>query len=165
MFSSFFKSIGVGARSNVLFAPLAGRVVPLSTVNDQAFAKGLLGQGVAIVPSGERVVAPSDAKVETVFPTGHAIALHTVEGLDVLIHIGMDTVKLDGKYFRVNVSVGDMVRKGDVLIEFDREDIEAAGYDVAVPIVICNSVEFSSIKGREGEEVAELDTLISVRAR
>lgn len=92
------------------------------------------------------MIAPADAKVEAIFPTGHAVALNTVDGLDVLIHVGLDTVQLEGKHFTVHAQVGDIVHKGDVLIEFDREAIAAEGYDVTVPILVCNSVEFSSIK-------------------
>lgn len=106
------------------------------------------------------MIAPADAKVEAIFPTGHAVALNTVDGLDVLIHVGLDTVQLEGKHFTVHAQVGDIVHKGDVLIEFDREAIAAEGYDVTVPILVCNSVEFSSIKGSVGEHVEEMDQLI-----
>ena len=165
MFSSLFQSIGLRARNSVLLSPLAGRVIPLSDVHDQMFAKGLLGQGVAIEPSGDQVVAPSDGKVEAIFPTGHAVALHTNEGLDVLIHVGLDTVKLEGKHFRVHAAVGDTVKRGDVLIEFDRAAILSEGYDVTAPILICNSVEFASIKGEVGDTTAELDPLITAKER
>lgn len=165
MFDKFLKSLGAGARTSVLNSPLAGHVIPLSEVDDQIFAKGLLGQGVAIEPRGNRVVAPSDGKVEAIFPTGHAVALHTVEGLDVLIHVGLDTVKLEGRHFKVNASVGDAVSRGDSLIEFDREAISSEGYDITVPILICNSIEYASIKGCEGSDVEELDQLISARSR
>ena len=120
---------------------------------------------MAIRPTGARVVAPADAKVEAIFPTGHAVALSTVDGLDVLIHVGLDTVRLEGKHFSVHSQVGDIVHKGDVLIEFDRESIEAEGYDVTVPILVCNSVEFSSIKGSVGGHVDEMDQLIVARER
>ena len=106
------------------------------------------------------MIAPADAKIEAIFPTGHAVALNTVDGLDVLIHVGLDTVQLEG-----NAQVGDIVHKGDVLIEFEREAIEAEGYDVTVPILVCNSVEFSSIKGSVGEHVEEMDQLIVARER
>lgn len=165
MFGGILKPFSFRARNNVLLAPLAGKVIPLSEVNDTTFAPGLLGQGVAIKPTGNKVVAPSDSKVEAVFPTGHAIALHTDEGMDILIHIGLDTVKLDGKYFTVNIEVGQVVHRGDTLIEFDREAIERAGYDVTVPILVCNAVEYASIKGKVGDEVAELDELIVARER
>ncbi len=165
MFGNIIKSFGGHSHGSVLLAPLAGKVIPLSEVNDQLFAKGLLGQGVAMVPTGSRVVAPSHCKVEAIFPTGHAVALHTEEGLDVLIHIGLDTERLDGKFFKVHASVGDVVEKGDVIIEFDRESISSAGFDVSVPILICNSVEFASIKGCIGDTVAELDQLVVAKAR
>ena len=165
MFSSLFQSLGMRSRSTVLLSPLAGKVIPLSEVGDQLFAKGLLGRGVAIAPSGDKVVAPANAKIEAIFPTGHAVALHTDDGLDVLIHVGLDTVKLDGRHFSVHASVGDTVRQGAVLIEFDRPAIVSEGYDVTVPIIICNSVEFASIKGKVGDAVAELDPLITVKER
>ena len=165
MFTSFFKTLGVGARTTTLAAPMAGHVIPLSEVEDQMFAKGLLGQGVAMVPAGDRVVAPSDGKIEAIFPTGHAVAVHTVEGLDVLIHVGLETVKLDGRHFKVNAAVGDIVKRGDVLIEFDREAISNEGYDLTVPILICNSAEFASIKGNVGEDVEELGQLLVARSR
>lgn len=165
MFKKVLRSMGLHGHSSTLLSPLAGTVIPLSDVNDQTFAAGLLGQGVAIEPTGDRVVAPDDAKIEAIFPTGHAVALHTDTGLDVLIHVGLDTVKLDGRHFKVHAAVGDHVKRGDTLIEFDRESISSEGYDVTVPILVCNSVEFSSIKGSIGASVDELDELITVRER
>lgn len=165
MFSRFFNSIGIHGKSKIMLAPLAGKVIPLSEVNDPTFASGSLGEGVAIEPTGCKVVAPADGKVEAIFPTGHAVALHTNEGLDVLIHVGLDTYKLDGRHFKVHASVGDEVKQGDVLIEFNREAIRAEGYDVTAPILICNAVEFSSIKGKVGDTVSELEQLITARER
>ena len=127
MFTKVLRSFGMRGRVLTLDAPISGDVIPLSEVNDQTFATGLLGQGVAIQPTGTRVIAPADAKVEAIFPTGHAVALNTVDGLDVLIHVGLDTVQLEGKHFTVHAQVGDVVHKGDVLIEFDREAIAAEG--------------------------------------
>lgn len=165
MFKSVLKSIQMHGRTSTLLAPIAGTVIPLSDVNDQTFAAGLLGQGVAIRPTGNRVVAPADAKIDAIFPAGYAVALHTNNGLDILIHVGIDTVQLQGKYFKVCVAVGDQVSEGDVLLEFDREAVEAEGVDPTVPILICNSVEFSDIKGCVGSEVEELDQLLVVRDR
>ena len=138
MFTKVLRSFGMRGRVLTLDAPISGDVIPLSEVNDQTFATGLLGQGVAI---------------------------NTVDGLDVLIHVGLDTVQLEGKHFSVHAQVGDVVHKGDVLIEFDREAIAAEGYDVTVPILVCNSVEFSSIKGSVGVHVEEMDQLIVARER
>lgn len=162
---NFFKSFGARARNNVLLAPLAGYVIPLSEVPDDIFSTGQLGEGVAIVPTGSRVVAPADGKIKTIFPTGHAVAMHTFDGLDVLIHIGMNTVELNGKHFKVCAHNGQVVHKGDVLIEFDRDAIAADGYDLTVPILISNSAEYVSIKGNTSTDVEELDEVISVRAR
>ena len=156
MFTKVLRSFGMRGRVLTLDAPISGDVIPLSEVNDQTFA---------IQPTGTRVIAPADAKVEAIFPTGHAVALNTVDGLDVLIHVGLDTVQLEGKHFTVHAQVGDIVHKGDVLIEFDREAIAAEGYDVTVPILVCNSVEFSSIKGSVGAHVEEMDQLIVARER
>ena len=155
MFTKVLRSFGMRGRVLTLDAPISGDVIPLSEVNDQTFATGLLGQGVAIQPTGTRVIAPADAKVEAIFPTGHAVALNTVDGLDVLIHVGLDTVQLEGKHFSVHAQVGDV----------DREAIAAEGYDVTVPILVCNSVEFSSIKGSVGAHVEEMDQLIVARER
>lgn len=165
MLKSFLKSLGLHGRDSVLFSPLAGKVIPLSDVKDPTFASGSLGDGVAIEPSGGKVVAPSDSKVKAIFPTGHAVALHTDEGLDVLIHVGLNTEKLDGRHFKVHAAVGDTVKKGDVLIEFDRDAICKEGYDITAPILICNSVEFSSIKGNVGDTVSELEKLVTARVR
>lgn len=165
MFKSFLHSLGFHERRNVLLSPLAGKVIPLSEVNDPTFASGSLGDGVAIEPTGDKVVAPSDAKVKAIFPTGHAVALHTDDGLDVLIHVGLDTYKLDGRHFRVRAAEGDSVKRGDVLIEFDRDAIRSEGYDITAPILICNSVEYSSIKGNVGDTVSELEKLLTARER
>lgn len=165
MLSNVLKSFGLPSRSNVLLSPLAGKVIPLSEVHDETFSRGLLGDGVAIEPTGNEVVAPADSKVKAIFPTGYAVALHTNEGLDVLIHVGLDTEKLDGRHFKVRASVGDAVKKGDVLIEFDREAIEAEGFDVTAPILICNSAEYASIRGSVGDTVSELDKLITAKQR
>lgn len=159
------KARPVSANTSILLAPLAGSVIALSDVKNPTFAKGLLGQGAAIIPSGGRVVAPSDSRVEAIFPTGYAVALHTKEGLDLLIHVGLDTIKLEGRHFKVHASEGDEVSQGQVLIEFDREAIAAEGFDVTVPILLCNSVEFSSIKWRIGARVDELDRLCVARKR
>ena len=108
MFEGLKKSLGLRHRRvMVLSSPIAGRVLPLADVSDQTFADGLLGEGVAIQPTGDRVVAPADAKIETIFPTGYAVALHTHDGLDVLVHVGLDTVALRGRHFTVHVETGE----------------------------------------------------------
>jgi PTS system beta-glucosides-specific IIC component len=117
-------------------SPLDGSAVALAQVADPVFSGGALGKGVAIVPSGRTVFAPFDGEVVAVFPTGHAIGLRSTTGAELLIHIGLDTVKLNGKHFTTKVEQGQAVRSGDVLIEFDRDAILAEGYDLTTPIVI-----------------------------
>lgn len=165
MFSSLFKSIGLSGRSVVLRAPLEGNVIPLSEVNDETFAAGYLGEGVAVEPTGNRVIAPTTAKIQAIFPTGHAVAFHTVDGLDVLIHLGLETCNLEGRHFRVFAEPGDTVSAGETLIEFDRQAIIHEGYDITVPVLIRNAAEFASIKGDVGNHVTELDQLIVAKGR
>jgi PTS system beta-glucosides-specific IIC component len=117
-------------------SPLDGAAIPLEQVADPVFAGGALGKGVAITPTGDTVFAPFDGEVAAVFPTGHAIGLRSTAGAEALIHIGIDTVKLAGAHFTVKVQQGQAVKAGDVLIEFDRAAILAAGYDLTTPIVI-----------------------------
>ncbi|AEB07525.1 PTS system IIA component, Glc family [Coriobacterium glomerans PW2] len=165
MLKRLMREFRFRGRSSVLPSPMAGRVISLSQVQDQTFAAGLLGEGVAIEPTGCEVVAPSDGKVKAIFPTGYAVALRTCEGFDVLIHVGISTSGLNGRHFRVHASVGDSVKQGDLLIEFDRDAIVSEGYDMTVPILICNSAEFSRIRCKIGQTVEELDTLMSARER
>ena len=129
-----------------LTSPMAGELVALSDVNDEAFASGALGPGVAISPAAHAVVvAPCDGKVTVAFPTGHAYGLKSASGVQILIHIGMDTVKLDGKGFTPRVSKGDIVKRGDVLAEVDWDVIREAGYDTITPMVVTNKKKFGAI--------------------
>ncbi|MDO5076496.1 sucrose-specific PTS transporter subunit IIBC [Corynebacterium sp.] len=121
-----------------LASPLTGELIPLANVSDAAFAAGQIGPGFAVIPSEGVLRAPASGKVKVAFPTGHAVAIGTDEGVDVLMHIGFDTVKLEGKGFELKVAKGDIVQQGDVLVEFDLEAIRAAGLDTATPVVISN---------------------------
>ena len=129
-----------------LAAPVAGKLVAISEVNDPTFGEEILGKGVAVIPSDNRICAPADGTVSTVFPTGHAAAITADSGAEILIHIGLDTVKLNGKHFTIHAKEGDKVKKGDLLLEADIEQIKAEGYDVITPMVICNSDEFSKFE-------------------
>ena len=162
MLSGLFKTFGMRSKRNTLLSPLAGKVIPLSEVNDHIFAAGLLGQGVAIEPSGNHVVAPSDSKIEAIFPTGHAVALHTNEGMDVLIHVGLDTVNLKGEHYTAHKKQGDKVKAGELLLEFDMEAIKAAGYDVITPVIICNTPDYPNMVCHTGMDVKELDPIIEL---
>jgi len=121
-----------------LHAPLAGKVVPLSEVPDEVFAAGMLGEGIAVEPSEGRLYAPCDATVAGVTDTLHAVNLITDSGVEILLHIGIDTVKLEGKFFRVHVSAGQRVKRGEPLISFDCNGIRGAGYRLTTPMVICS---------------------------
>lgn len=131
-------SIAAGSQEDV-FAPIQGEVEPLSAVKDEAFASGSLGEGAAIVPSEGKVYAPFDGKVEMLFSTKHALGLTSEHGVELMIHVGIDTVNLNGQYFDAHVKTGDTIRKGDLLLSFDREAIRKAGYDITVPIVVTNA--------------------------
>ena len=144
-----------------LTSPIEGTKVPLSEVKDEAFAGGALGPGIAISPWAGAVVAPCDGKVTVAFPTGHAYGLKSASGLQVLIHIGMDTVKLDGKGFTPKVAKGDFVRRGDVLAVVDWDAIRAAGYDTITPVVVTNKKKFATITPAEAGPVAFGDTIIT----
>ena len=115
---------------------------PLSSAKDPVFAEGMMGQGVVIDPSEGKLYAPFDGQISLLFPTKHAIGLVSTEGTEVLIHIGIDTVQLDGKYFTSHVKQGDSVKKGQLLMEFDVEAIKEEGYEVQTPIIVTNSTDF-----------------------
>ena len=146
-----------------LTSPMAGELVALSDVNDEAFASGALGPGVAISPAAHAVVvAPCDGKVTVAFPTGHAYGLKSASGVQILIHIGMDTVKLDGKGFTPHVSKGDIVKRGDVLAEVDWDVIREAGYDTITPMVVTNKKKFGEITPAAPGPVSISDTVVTV---
>ncbi|WP_405113118.1 beta-glucoside-specific PTS transporter subunit IIABC [Paenibacillus sp. FSL K6-1217] len=133
----------------VIFAPIEGEAIPLREVKDEAFAQEAMGQGMAIKPGKGEVVAPFDGTVETVFRTKHSIGLKSVEGVEVLIHVGLDTVKLKGQHFNVVVQEGDTIKHGQLLMEFDMKAIEAAGFDTTTPVIVTNTPDYLEILGHE----------------
>jgi beta-glucoside PTS system EIICBA component len=148
-------------RKQTVFSPISGKVLALETIKDETFASGLLGKGVAIVPDNGRVVSPIDGVVSSVFRTSHAIGLTAEDGAEVLIHVGLDTVKLDGKFFTPHVAVDDVVKVGDLLLEFDICAIEAAGYDLTTPVVVSNSDEFIDVLPLQPSVVTACAPLLS----
>ena len=134
------------AEPNTVYSPLEGESVPLSSVNDQTFASGILGNGVAVKPSAGRVVAPFSGEVSTLFDTKHAIGLTSDDGVELLIHVGLNTVELGGRYYDAKVKMGDRVERGQTLIEFDKDEIEKAGYETVTPVIISN---IDSYKGMD----------------
>ena len=130
------------ASENDVLAPMTGTVLVLDQVPDTTFASGLLGKGVAIIPAEGKVIAPFNGEVASIFQTKHAIGLLSDSGIELLIHVGIDTVKLEGAPFTAHVKEGDKVKAGDLLLTFDRQAIIDAGYDLATPIIISNSDDY-----------------------
>ncbi|MGG7142370.1 beta-glucoside-specific PTS transporter subunit IIABC [Clostridium nigeriense] len=151
----------------ILTSPMKGEIKDLSEVADKVFAEKALGDGVAILPSEGKLVSPVDGVVSVVFPTGHAVAVTSNNGVEILMHIGFNTVSLDGKYFNVMVAQGQTVKKGDLLVEFNIDKIKEEGFDITTPIVVTNSSEYSDIvtmkKGfiRYNENILNLDKGVS----
>ncbi|KVI72008.1 PTS beta-glucoside transporter subunit EIIBCA [Klebsiella aerogenes] len=150
------------AAENDILAPMSGSVLALDQVPDSTFASGLLGKGVAIIPAVGKVIAPFSGEVASLFQTKHAIGLLSDSGIELLIHVGIDTVKLDGVPFTAHVKEGDKVQAGDLLLEFDRQAILDAGYDLATPIIISNSDEYRSVEIVSASVVDAGQPLLSV---
>ncbi|GKX67474.1 beta-glucoside-specific PTS transporter subunit IIABC [Inconstantimicrobium mannanitabidum] len=139
------KREGALVKQETVVSPLRGEVKNLSEIQDEAFSKGLLGKGIAIVPKEGKVVAPVDGVITTFFPTGHAIGITSNSGAEILVHIGMDTVELEGKYFYPKAKQGDTIKAGQVLLEFDMEGIQKEGYSLISPIVVTNSESYQDV--------------------
>lgn len=147
----------------LIASPVEGKVFPLSQVNDPVFRDKIVGDGVAILPSKGRVVAPADGTVAMLFETKHAVSIKTEQGVELLIHIGLDTVNLKGQFFTTHVSTGDTVKAGDLLVEFDMAGIRESGYELMTPVVICNMSDYSGIIPDTGMMINELEQLITVK--
>lgn len=144
--------------------PIVGDVVALSNVNDPVFSSGAMGQGIAVKPSQDVVYAPADAEVTIVFPTGHAYGLRTANGAEILIHVGIDTVSMNGEGFNQKVNQGDKVKAGDVLGTFDSAKIAAAGLDNTTMVIVTNTADFASVNPVASGSVAKGDAIIEVKA-
>lgn len=148
MFSFFKKK----ETKMVLGAPAKGKVVPLKEVSDPTFGEEMLGKGVAVIPSEGRIYAPADGEIAMVFDTLHAVSMTTDFGAEVLIHVGLDTVKMNGDGFTGHVKAGDHVKKGDLLLEVDLDKVKAAGYDTITPMLVCNTMDYASVEGLSGKD-------------
>ncbi|RKD29267.1 beta-glucoside-specific PTS transporter subunit IIABC [Lacrimispora algidixylanolytica] len=151
-------------KKDVIASPINGKVMALDQVKDAAFASGTLGQGVAITPTEGKVTAPFDGTVVMLFPTKHAVGLMSDHGCEIIIHVGMDTVQLSGKYFEAHVKEGDRVKKGDLLISFDKDAIEEEGYSLDTPILVTNTKDYMEVIAinNSGSTVHCGDDLIAV---
>jgi len=134
-----------GVKTSIIVAPIEGKTVALCEVNDSVFSTGIMGKGIAIIPEIGRLIAPFDGVVTTLFDTLHAVALTSVEGVELLIHIGLETVKLNGQYFKACIKNGDNIKKGDLLIEFDIKKLKEAGYDIITPVVVTNIEDYTDL--------------------
>lgn len=158
LFGSLFGKTG-----KEIGAPMAGRCVPIQEVPDPTFAEGILGQGVAIQPTDGKVYAPADGEITTLFPTGHAVAMTADSGAELLIHIGLDTVKLKGSAFTIHGKEESKVKKGDLLIEADLAAIQAAGLNTITPVVVCNPDDFSKLTCNTGKDVVPGDPILQLK--
>ena len=157
-------NIPAALQNETLVTPIVGDVVALADVNDPVFSSGAMGQGIAVKPSQGVVYAPADAEVSIAFPTGHAFGLKTTNGAEVLIHVGIDTVTMNGEGFEAKVAQGDKVKAGDVLGTFDSNKIAAAGLDDTTMVIVTNTADFSSVAPVATGSVAKGDALIEVKA-
>ena len=162
MFDSLKKMFEKNAKTISLKAVEDGRTIPMDEVNDQTFAQELLGPGIAIVPSNGTVVSSINGTIATVMDTKHAVCIQGEDGLELIVHAGLDTVELNGKYYQTYKEIGDQVKAGDVLLEFDLEEITKAGYDVTTPIVITNLGDYKITKCLTGQQVKAGEEVIQL---
>ena len=156
-------AVAPAAKDTVLSACLNGTVVPLADVKDEAFASGVLGDGIAIEPSDGELVAPADGEISSTFETHHAVGMTTADGAELLMHIGIDTVKLGGKHFTYLVNEGDKVKRGQPLIRFELEAIKAEGYPVTTPVIVCNTDDYAVVEAKASGTVKQGDALLELK--
>ena len=162
LFDKLFGKKEEAVNPNHIFAPMAGQTVPVAEVPDPTFAQGLLGEGIAIIPADGKVYAPCNATVDTMFETGHACGLVAENGAEILIHVGLETVGLGGKCFKVHVKNGQKVKKGQLLMEVDLAAVKAAGLNTITPMLVCNSDDFGTFNTTVGKDVTNADVVIEL---
>lgn len=163
MFDAFKNMFGFGKNDKeIIGSPIEGEAVLISEVSDPTFGEEILGKGIAIIPSVGKVVAPVDGTVEMVFDTKHAITMTSDSGVEILIHVGLDTVTLQGAPFTTHVEGGQKVKAGDLMLEFDIEAIKAAELDIISPMVICNSGDYKEFTTNVGRPVKVLDEVLTL---
>lgn len=164
MFQSLKKMFSGEAekKKEIILSPVEGKAVPLSEVNDPAFSQEVLGKGVAIIPEKGRVVAPADGVLTVMFETKHAISVTTDGGAELIVHVGLDTVKLKGRHYTSFKKQGERVKAGELLLEFDLDAIREEGYDVITPVIVCNTPNFPGMLCHTQMEVKELEPIIEL---
>ena len=163
MFGSLKEKLGFGKKvDNVLGAPVEGKAVAISEVSDPTFGQEILGKGMAIIPTVGKVVAPIDGTIGMVFDTKHAISMTSKSGIEILIHVGLDTVTLNGEPFIAHVEAGQNVKAGDLMLEFDIEAIKAAGLETITPVVICNTDDYKDVVANVDKDVKTLDEVLTI---
>ena len=158
MLGKFKNMFGKEKKGDIVGAPIEGKAVALSEVSDPTFGEEIL----AVIPSVGRVVAPVDGTVGMIFDTKHAVTVTSSTGIEILIHVGLDTVNLKGAPFTAHAEAGQSVKAGDLLLEFDIEAIEAAGLETISPVVICNTMEYKEITADVGKDVKVLDPVLTL---
>lgn len=155
----FFKG---KTKGNVIGSPCNGKAVPITEVPDPTFSEKMLGDGFAVIPSEGKIYAPADGEVSMVFDTLHAVTMTTDQGVELLIHIGLDTVTLKGDPFKAHVTAGNHVKKGDLLMDADLEKIRAAGLNTITPVLVCNTDDYEKITLLKEGEVTPGEEIIKI---
>jgi len=149
-------------KGTLVVSPIKGEAVTIDKVNDPTFAQEMLGKGVAIKPAEGKVVSPVNGEITILFETKHAVSIKSDGGVEILIHIGLDTVNLKGEHFESYVKVGDKVKIGDLLIKFHEEKIKEAGYDTITPMIVCNTFEYADVNVVKIGKVEKQDNIIEI---
>lgn len=148
-----------------IMSPAKGKAVSITEVNDPTFSEEILGKGAAVIPEDGHIYAPVDGTITLLFDTLHAVSITSKEGVELLVHVGLDTVSLKGEHFTAHVKNGDTVKKGDLLITADLDAIKAAGFDVITPVVICNSDDYAAVEAVTGKTVSNADSILLLTAK
>lgn len=151
-----------GGKKVEILSPLTGKIVPLNEVSDKVFASEAMGKGIAVLPAEGKVYSPVSGVITTLFNTKHAIGITSDDGVEILIHVGVDTVQLNGNHFTARVQQGDKIKAGDLLLDFDVDKIKEEGYDVVTPIIVTNHAELGELKTTNAKEITARDSLISI---
>ena len=154
---------GLKSKQIEIPSPLDGKVVPVTGLSDPVFSDDILGKGIAVLPDSGRIIAPVDALITMMFDTGHAVSLETDSGVELLIHVGIDTVKLKGSHYTIHKSTDEKVKAGDILMEFDAQAIIEEGYETVTPVVVCNPDSFKSISFAPEGSIKEGEPLIKIK--